>query len=384
MRRWAIVLWSAAVLGALILSVAMPMPGDEDSRPWAVGLMAFPVASALVLVHRPRNPVGILLGVVCTAAGIIFIGGWLDVTYPGAWGPYLEAIQGGVVVAQFWAILSLLYVFPSGVPDAKWPRWAYRTFTAWCAVMAMVAIVLPGPLDVSGRDNPLGIGPDFLNGLFDAGIVVLPFGALAGVAVLVHRRRRAGVVERAQLKWFFSGAALVLGVISVIAFVPEGTADVFAFAIVVGGFWGLPAAIVVAILRFRLFEIDRLVSRTASYVVVLTVLGFVYAGLVFVVSGLLPRQGDLAVAISTLVVAGLFRPAVRRTRDLVDRRFNRTRYDRGREIDRFAGRTRGAIGLDALTSDLLEVVHATMQPAAASVWLGSGSGASEPEPEAAT
>jgi hypothetical protein len=368
-RRWVILLWSAAVLGSLALSIAFPAPGSEDSRPWATGLMAFPVASALVLMHRPRNPVGLLLGVVSAAAGILFIGGWLETTYPGDWGRYLEAVQGGVVVAQFWAILSLLYVFPTGVPDAAWTRMAYRVFTGWAVAMAVLGVVRPGALDVSGRDNPLGLGPAWLSELFDAGIVVLPIGALVGVGVLVHRRRRADVVERAQLRWFESGAALVLAVMVVIAFVPEGTADVITFTIVVAGFWGLPAAIVIAVLRYRLFEIDRLVSRTFAYTIVLGTLALVYAGMVFLVSSLLPRQGDVAVAVSTLAVAGLSRPVLARTRLAIDRRFNRPRYDREREVGRFAERVRDDIGLAGLTENLLTVVGHTMQPMSAGVWI---------------
>jgi hypothetical protein len=369
MRRWVILLWSAAVFGSLALSVAFPPPGSEDSRPWAAGLMAFPVASALVLMHRPRNPVGLLLGVVSAAAGILFIGGWLETTYPGDWGRYLEAVQGGVVVVQFWAILSLLYLFPSGVPDAAWPRMAYRLFTAWAVAMTVLGVVRPGALDVSGRDNPLGLGPAWLSAFFDAGIVVLPIGALVGVGVLVHRRRRADVVERSQLKWFQSGAALVIAIMVVIAFVPEGTADPVTFAIVVGGFWALPAAIVVAVLRYRLFEIDRLISRTFAYAIVLGTLAVVYVGMVFLVSSLLPRQGDLAVAVSTLAAAALFRPLLARTRHTIDRRFNRPRYDRAREVGRFAERVRDDIGLDDLTANLLTVVDHTMQPTSAGVWI---------------
>jgi hypothetical protein len=382
MRRWVILLWSAAVFGSLALSVAFPPPGSGDSRPWAAGLMAFPVASALVLMHRPRNPAGLLLGVVSAAAGILFIGGWLETTHPGDWGRYLEAVQGGVVVVQFWAILSLLYVFPTGVPDAAWTRVAHRVFTAWAGAMAVLGVVRPGALDVSGRENPLGLGPAWLSTLFDAGIVILPIGALLGVGVLVHRRRRADLVERAQLKWFESGAALVLAVMVVIAFVPEGTADAITFTVVVAGFWGLPAAIVVAVLRYRLFEIDRLVGRTVSYAIVLGTLAVGYGGLVFLTSSLLPRQGDLAVAASTLAVAALFRPSLARTRRAIDRRFNRPRYDREREVERFAGRVRDEIGLDDLTANLLTVVSHTMQPTSAGVWIrlpshdpGCGAGA---------
>lgn len=369
LRRWALVLGFAVVLGATALHAAFPLPGQEDARPWAMGMMAFPVAAAVVLVHRPGNPVGRLLGAVGTAAGVIFVGSWLFEAFPGSWARYLEPVQMIAVVAQFWGIISLLYVFPSGVPDQRWARTAYRVFTAWMALMALVGLVRPGPMDVSGLDNPFGFGPSWLAEVFDAGLVVLPIGVVVGVAVLVSRRRRADAVERAQLKWFTSGAALVLVMVGVIAFVPEGTLDVLTFAIVVGGFWSLPAAIVVAVLRYRLFEIDRVVSRTVSYGVVLGVLAFVYAAGVFLVSSLLPRQGDLAVALSTLAVAGSFRPLTRRTREAVDRRFNRPGHDREQVVAGFTERLRDDVDLEDLCGGLVDVVGRTLAPASATVWV---------------
>jgi hypothetical protein len=133
--------------------------------------------------------------------------------------------------------------------------------------------------------------------------------------------------------------------------------------------WALPAAITVAILRYRLYEIDRLVSRTVSYAVVIGMLVAVYAGGVFLLRSLLPVEGDLAVAASTLAVAALFNPLRRRVQKRVDRRFNRPRYDAEREVERFAGRMRTDLDLDDVTGDLLGVVTMTVQPAAATVWI---------------
>jgi hypothetical protein len=368
-RRVLQVAAAGAVLGSLLLSALFPLPGQEDARPWAVGLMAFPVAAALVLINRPGNPIGRLLGVVGAAAGIIFIGGWASVAYPGDWSRYLEAIEAGAVVVQFWAIISLLYVFPTGAPDGRGPRVIFRIFTAWMMAMAVIAGVRPGPLDLTARDNPLGLGPVVLHSVFDIGLVSLPIGVVLGVGVLVRRRRHAGVVERAQLKWFTSSSALLVAVVVVIAFVPEGRWETLLFPIVVGGFWALPTAIVVAVLRYRLFDIDRLVSRSVTYGATLVTLAAVYVAVVFVISSALPRQGSLAVAASTLAVAALFRPLAQRVQQAVDRRFNRPRYDLEREVAAFVGTLRDQVGLEELRAGLLEVVSGTMQPRSVAMWV---------------
>jgi hypothetical protein len=201
-----------------------------------------------------------------------------------------------------------------------------------------------------------------------------------GVGALAVRRRRADAVERAQLNWFVAGSVLfVVFIIVPWAVSPEGQTDSFGSVFGVGetlvrvliviGMWALPAAITVAILRYRLYEIDRLVSRTVSYAVVIGMLVAVYAGGVFLLRSLLPVEGDLAVAASTLAVAALFNPLRRGVQQRVDRRFNRPRYDAEREVERFAGRMRTDLDLDDVTGDLLGVVTMTVQPAAATVWI---------------
>jgi hypothetical protein len=199
--------------------------------------------------------------------------------------------------------------------------------------------------------------------------VSLPIGVVLGVGVLVRRRRHAGVVERAQLKWFTSSSALLVAVVAVIAFVPEGRWETLLFPIVVGGFWALPTAIVVAVLRYRLFDIDRLVSRSVTYGATLVTLAAVYVAVVFVISSALPRQGSLAVAASTLAVAALFRPLAQRVQQAVDRRFNRPRYDLEREVAAFVGTLRDQVGLEELRAGLLEVVSGTMQPRSVAMWV---------------
>lgn len=131
----------------------------------------------------------------------------------------------------------------------------------------------------------------------------------------------------------------------------------------------MPIAIGVAVTRYRLFEIDRLISRTVTYAAVVVVLATVYVGGVLLLRSVFPGQSDLGVAVSTLTAAALFLPLRRRVQHHVDRRFNRSRYDAEWELERFAGRLRHELDLEGLTDDLLDVVAATVQPSSAGVWI---------------
>jgi hypothetical protein len=137
----------------------------------------------------------------------------------------------------------------------------------------------------------------------------------------------------------------------------------------VAGYWALPAAIVTAVLRYRLYDIDRLISRSITYTVVVGLLTAVYAGGVFVLPGWLRLQGDLTVAASTLAAAALFNPLRRRVRHMVNRRFNRPRYDSEQEVERFASSLRNEVNLDGLTTALVSVAITTLQPSTAGVWI---------------
>lgn len=375
LRRWLHVVWATTVVGVLLLNVAFPLPGQEESRPWAAGFMAFPVAGALVLVRRPGNRIGLVLSVIGACAGAIFVGTWAALTYMHEpWSPYVEALLTAAIVVQFWGLLSLLYLFPSGSPATRGAGWAFRAVSCWIGIMLVVGVVRPGPLDLSGRDNPLGLGPPLLRPVFEHGVIVLGIGVLLGVGALVGRFRRVGTVERAQLKWFVSASALVVLLVGLITFVPQAQqADpllgALEFAVVVAGYWALPTAIVMAMLRYRLYDIDRLISRTITYTIVVGLLTVVYAGGVFVLPGLLKLQGDLTVAASTLAAAALFNPLRRRVWDMVNRRFNRPRYDSEREVERFGARLRGELDLDGLTTALVNIAVKTLQPSAANVWI---------------
>jgi len=189
--------------------------------------------------------------------------------------------------------------------------------------------------------------------------------------------RRADGERRQQLKWLLSGSGVSLGcgTVGVLAgvFDPHAPVAVQAIASFINeaGFVALPVCVGIAILKYRLFEIDRIISRTLSYAIVTGLLVGVYAGLVLLATRVLYVKSPVAVAVATLAAAALFSPARRRVQRAVDRRFNRARYDADRTVAAFAARLQDAVGLDGLRSDLVATVNQALEPAHVSIWISS-------------
>jgi hypothetical protein len=276
------------------------------------------------------------------------------------------------------AVLLLALAYPTGrLLSAHWQPVALASMLL-VAVLSFVSAFGSWPTGTFPAQNPLQIvgptTPAVLGALL--GLLAVLVAGLA-VASLVIRYRRAAGVERAQLKWF---AAVVA--ISVPAFlVASGLAGATGTAAIAGnvaglvasvGFVLLPVAIGIAILRYRLFEIDRLVSRTISWVILTVLVATLFVAFVLVFQAIvapLTGSNEIAVAGSTLLVFGLFAPIRRRVQRLVDRRFNRTRYDAERTVAAFAGRLRDQVDLEQLRSEILATVSATVEPSSVSLWL---------------
>jgi len=206
--------------------------------------------------------------------------------------------------------------------------------------------------------------------VLQAAAAVLLVATILAAASMVVRFRRARGEERQQLKWFTYAA--VLSVLVWLLLIVTGVADRLpALGIPVLLVWlvAVPAAIGVAMLRYRLYDIDRLINRTVVYGLLTALLGGGYAGLVLILGQLFGRSSSLAVAAATLTIAAAFQPARRRIQAAVDRRFNRRRYDAARTIAAFSARLREEIDLDSLSAELLGVVDQTMEPTNATLWL---------------
>ncbi len=368
-RRWHY-LWSTVVIGALLLNVFWPVyPGYSI---WALSLAAYPVAAALILTHRPGNRVGRVLAVVGVSAGVIFVGGWAVWTWQSrSWSALLEAIIAGAVPPVFWGAIGLLYIFPTGRTTRRGFHVGFIAFTSVVAVMAGLAPLDPGPMPLTGRPNPIA-GPAWVGALYDFGLFVLLPGLIVGVWAAVARYRTSNPEVRTQLRWFMAGILAVAGLVAVVALVPEALSSPYeelTTVVVVAGLWSLPASIAIAVTRYRLYEIDRLVSRTVTYALVAAVVAAVYAVPVVLVPRLLGESNDLVIAGSTVTAAAAFNPVRRRIQRVVDRRFDRAQYDAEREVDAFAGRLTGEIELVTVTEDLDGVLRRTLAPSTSALWL---------------
>jgi hypothetical protein len=265
-------------------------------------------------------------------------------------------------------VALLLLLFPTGrLPGRRWRPVVWATVVATAAVVVGTAVT-PGPVEYYPQfQNPLGLaaaGP-VLDRIVQVGFVVLTAGVFTAAGSLIVRWRRARGVERQQLKWLAYAAAML-----VIAQVGASLLPRALFLVVTTVTTVLfPAATGIAVVRYRLYEIDRLINRTLVYGLLTATLGLVYAGLVLVLGQLLGQDSSLAVAGATLAVAALFQPARRRIQQAVDRRFNRRRYDAAQTIEAFSARLRDQIDLDTLSAELVAVVDQTMEPTRVSLWL---------------
>jgi hypothetical protein len=384
-------LWAFTAL-SLVLSVVFSVlietrdPGDPSTSvaSLAAALVAFQLLAtvgALIAVRQPRNAIGWLF---CTAAALCQ---WANAV--GAYSYFAEerdlpgVVWPSVVFASLWGTGILLVavfgfqLFPDGRPLSRRWRWLVVVAVVTVSIETLSAILIAGPVEgiPDGYVNPIGVpGMNHVAGAAWLGLLGL---LLASLLSLVLRFRRSQGVERQQLKLFVGTVGFVVGCIMALSLLHERTNVLDP----IGGFtdvvWLLlislvPASVGVAILRYRLYDIDRVISRTLVYGSLTVVLGASYLGLVLAgqaVFSSFAGGSDLAVAVSTLVVAALFLPVRSRVQSFVDRRFYRRRYDAQRTLEGFGARLREQIELTALERDLQAVVTETMQPAHASVWL---------------
>jgi hypothetical protein len=363
--------------------------GRPDLAQLTLGAFVGPVLSlvsattvgAVLASRRPGHPVGWLLLVL----GLSLAWGGVAPAYaaygllarPGAL-PAAHAVARNysitVVTAQT-ALSFVLLLTPTGsLPSPRW-RWWARVTAAAAAILLVALAVASGPLDP--QYQVLG-GPFDVRGQSGALLVVnqlaLAFTTLAvvvGAGSLVVRFRRATGVERLQLRWVAWAAALaVLGAVVALGGVAVGATAVVTWALSTC-LALLPVALGAAILRYRLYDLDHILSRTLTYGLLTLLLGGGYAVVVLGLGQLLGRDSSLVVAGATLAVAGVFQPARRRVQQVVDRRFNRRRHDAAQTIAAFSARLHQQIDLDTLSTELLAVVDQTMQPTRASLWLRS-------------
>jgi hypothetical protein len=339
---------------------------------------------ALVAARRPEHPVGWLFvgiglaGAVQLVAGNYAMAARADPALPG--GDIAAVAAEELRIAGLGMVTAVMLLFPTGrLPSPRWRPMAWAGAAGLLGHLAAEGLTPGRGEQLLGYENPFGLeGRTGLLRLLGALEGLFLLAVLAAIGSLVIRFRRARGVERQQLKWFVYTAVVALAVLVAAS---VALADLMEHGPLGSILWGatpvaLAAAVAVAVLRYRLYEIDRLVNRTLVYGLLTVLLGAVYAAGVFAAGRLLDPadgQSELAVAASTLAVAALFQPARRRVQELVDRRFDRRRYDGARTVAAFSARMRDELDLDTLSSELLAVVDRTVQPSGMSLWLRPGS-----------
>jgi hypothetical protein len=390
-RAWRTVLGFLAIL-SLAAAVPLSLLAHQLDSGLIAAVIGVPCAAVgwLVARRQPGNPIGWLFLVTGVFMFLSTAGGDYGY-YVYRLGHHLPLAADGSALSQFWGPSLLLFgaailLFPDGRLASRWWRSALRIYcVAFALLILATCVAIAGALAAHPIrvDNNSGLAAvDQPAGWFDAVqgplSIVLVGLSLAFIARQALSWRRSSGDRRQQLKWLASGAAVSIiclflaanssssspgngptlwGVLSTLAWM---------------GVAALPVSIGVAILKYRLYEIDRIISRTLAYAIVTGLLVGVYAGLVLLATQVFKFHSTVAVAASTLVAAALFNPVRRRVQHAVDRRFNRTRYNAERLVTAFAARLKDAVDPDAVRADLTSVVHSALKPAHVSVWIRPG------------
>jgi hypothetical protein len=386
---WTLALGTLAVL-SFTAAIPLSLLSGQDANAVIAAVIGVPCAGVGIVLSRRQqeNPLGWLFLVigVCLFAGTDG-GGYALLTYH--LGHHLPLGPVALALSQVWGpSLALLGVtvllFPDGRLGSRFWRGTLRVYgvayalllTATAAAIAEALARHPVRVDSTGGlasvDHPVG-----WYGVVEGPLLAVTFGlSLAFIARQALSWRRASGERRQQLKWLASGAT-----VTVVCLVVAGTwgssgGGPKTVLVVIGnlawlGVAALPVSMGVAILKYRLYEIDRIISRTLAYAIVTGLLVGVYAGLVLLATQVLRFHGPVAVAAATLVAAALFNPLRRRVQHAADRRFNRARYDAERTVTAFAARLQDTVDPAGVRADLTDVVHAALEPTHVSVWLSS-------------
>jgi len=371
-----LVLAAAAVaLTALIGQLSIGIPAG------VVIVLTFAAVGLVIARRQPGNPIGWIMVVftlvyVLGAAASDYAVLYYRLGHHGLPLAPLALLLSAVQAPSFAMFPVVILLFPDGtVPGRSW-RWAVRTYAGLVAFVLALLLAAPAAaladhdvrLDSRGNLTSSGHLAEWLAN--PPGWLIVPVIAaivIIGLSFVGHQVlswRAADGDRRQQLKWLACGGAVAAA--SLLLAAALGVAELLA------GLAALPVSIGVGILRYRLYDIDRIISRTLAYTLVTGLLVGVYAGLVLLATRVLSVHTPVAVAAATLAAAALFTPLRRRVQQAVDRRFNRARYDTDQTVTAFAARLKDAVDLDSIRDDLAATVHQALEPAHVSVWVSQG------------
>ena len=356
--------------------------GPVDAVFYLATVLTFSVVGAIIASRQPRNAIGWIFCGVGLVMGINSLaGGYAEYRLSGGYGPWSLAETAAWFASWSWTILVylptsfLLLLFPDGrLPSPRWRP------VAWCAVLGLIGLVVgtaldPGPLENFPQImNPYGVDSLILDAVAVTGYILASTSMVASAVSLIVRTRRAGRVERQQIKWLAYGGAVAVGTVFVGGVIAVWIGEV-GISLIIIGLLGVPIFTGVAIARYRLYDIDIVINRTLVYGALTAALVAVYFGGVATLQALLraitgqEQQPQLAIVVSTLAIAALFNPLRRRIQSFIDRRFYSRKYDAGKTLESFSAKLRDETDLEALNNELVSVVRETMQPSHVSLWL---------------
>ena len=366
-------------------------PASAADVVFVFSLLAFPLTGWLIAVRSPQNPLGWIFLIIPLLIGIGAIGDELGLSAAEAGSDSAAAIVlivgGWVQFLGYWLLIgAAILLFPDGKIPGNRSRWVFWGLAALVLVWGVTYAIGPERVCVApfgeasvpcpqSVENPLalqnGAAPGVAADSLVIGIFVLTLGT--SVTALALRYIRSTGDVRQQIKWvaWVAAAGLLATIGSVVSqdilgLIQSEWVEILTFSVITVG---LPFAIGFSILKYRLYDIDRIISLTAAYAVIVVVLVAVYVASVTVMQRLLPVQSPLGIVSSTLLVAALFNPLRRRVQDAVDRRFNRSRYDARRVLDEFSSQLRDDVDLEQMQIALLSAAHETMQPSHLSLWV---------------
>ena len=382
---WALVAVAVVLLiSAEVLAVATGVHSVFGSLfIWAIGLV-FGATGGLIAARLPRNPIGWLFLVAAVSAGVASLTGTYADHYvatrerPETLGD-AAAVYGDLSWMPFMLLPAtfLLALFPNG--HLLSPRWRP---VAWCAAIGMagsfvVGFIKPGPIaDQPGLMNPFTVDSPLIDPLEGVALLMVAIGMIGSAVSLVLRFRRSQGEQRQQIKWLTLAGVIAVVTIVVCTSSYEILGQRVADGLMMLSILGLPLSAGIAILRYRLYDIDVVINRAVVYGALTATLAATYLLSVLLLQlalGSLTQGSGLAVAASTLAAAAVVRPARARIQAIVDRRFFRRKYDAAQTLAAFAGRLRDEVDLDTVQRDLRAVVTGTMQPAHVSLWVPGGS-----------
>ncbi len=383
--------WVAALVAIILGSAAAILQVEPSETPAFVlplfGVMtaSYGLVGALVATRQPRNPVGWLLLGAALILGLSLFGQSYAIVSVAEHRGSLPGTVALAWIASFTfvptlgiALVIVPLIFPTGSLLSRRWRWVVGLAVLASGGRLVLTAFGPGPLDsVESIWNPIGVeAVGAIRPILELSNVLMAFVAfpLAVLSVIV-RFRRGSATERAQLKWFAS-AAIFAATFLVLSLAAQPPIDDIGWILGIIGVALIPLSIAVALLRYHLYEIDRIISRTIAYAVVIGILVAGFALGIVALQGLLAgvTQGEtLAVAGSTLLAFAVAQPLLRSVKTGVDRRFNRARYDAQRTVDAFGERLRDEVAMEAVADDLQATIEIAVRPAAQGLWLRAAS-----------